>query len=335
MIFMDAWKAAKNALKCVLEARKGESVVIFCDVGKMDVGKAFAEGASKLGLQTRLIQLETHENVFRKEVSSQVMKILADQGVDIYINLLRGIREETPFRIELIKMETKGEARLGHCPGVTLDMLTAGALALTPEEHRKMQTFADRLIERLGQAAKVKVTSAAGTQLSLSAMGRPFFTDTKFDWKTMKWMNLPTGEVIVAPVENSLQGRLVCDMAIGGIGPLNTPLEIKIQEGKAQEVRSADAEVLKRVKTSLATDEWSDTVGEFAFGINPKARFVEGFLEAEKILGTIHIAFGNNTDMPEGKNHSKNHMDLLVSEPTVEIINENGTNFNVLSSGIF
>jgi leucyl aminopeptidase (aminopeptidase T) len=34
-------------------------------------------------------------------------------------------------------------------------------------------------------------------------------------------VNLPTGEVVVAPFEDSLEGKLVCGMAIGGTGPIN------------------------------------------------------------------------------------------------------------------
>jgi len=333
---MDAWKAAKNALEYVLEAKKDESIVIFCDYEKMNIGKAFANGALKLGLQTRLVQLKTDENVVRKEVPPQIMEIVTKQTPSIYINLFRGTREETQFRIKLIKMETKDlKARLGHCPGVTLDMLTEGALALTAEEHRQMQSFADKLIEKLSKAVRVEVMNASGTNVSLSVKGRPFFTDTKIDWKTMNWMNLPTGEVIVAPVESSLEGRLVCDMAIGGIGPIKTPVEITVKNGKVQDVSSADTEVLKSVKSSLNTDEWSNVVGEFAFGINSKARFVEEFLEAEKMLNTIHIAFGNNLDMPGGKNPSKNHMDFLVSKPTVNVFDKNGSSINVLMEGVF
>jgi len=333
---MDAWQAARNALECVLEAKKGESIVIFCDDEKMGVGKAFANGALKLELQTRLIQLKTEPNCFRKEIPQQLMKVLIRQTPEIYINLLRGISEETPFRIKLIKMETKGrKARLGHCPGVTLDMLTKGALALTTKEHQQMQAFADKLIGKLSQAVRVETTNPAGTNVSLSVEGKPFFTDTKIDWKTMKWMNLPTGEVIVAPVENSLEGRLVCNMAIGGIGPIKTPVEIAVKNGKAQDVSSVDAQVLGRIKDSLNTDAEASVVGEFAFGINPKARFVEEFLEAEKMLGTIHIAFGNNSDMPGGKNRSKNHMDFLVSQPTVRVFNKDGSSINVLANGTF
>jgi hypothetical protein len=333
---MDDWEAAKNALDCVLEAKRGESIVIFCDREKMNVGKAFANGALKLSLQTRLVQLKTDAKVFRKAIPPQIMEILTRHTPEIYINLLRGNREETPFRLKLIQLETKErKTRLGHCPGVTLDMLTDGALALTTEEQRQMQAFANKLIENLSQAVKVEITNPAGTNVSLSVKGRSFFTDTKIDWKTMKWMNLPTGEVIVAPVESSLEGRLVCDMAIGGIGPVKNPVKITVKNGKVQDVFSADAKVLRRVNNSLNTDEWSNVVGEFAFGINPKARFVEEFLEAEKMLGTIHIAFGNNSDMPGGKNHSKNHMDFLVSKPTVKVFNKDGSSINVLTNGTF
>ncbi|NWG11321.1 aminopeptidase [Candidatus Bathyarchaeota archaeon] len=333
---MEAWKAAKNALECVLEAKKGETVAIFCDDVKMEVGSAFSNGALKLGLQTKLVPLKTSPDVFRKEIPQQIMELMSKQASDIYINLFRGSREETPFRIKLIHMETeKHKARLGHCPGVTLDMLTDGALALENNEHRQMQDFAKRLMQKLSQAAKVKITNPSGTNIVLHVEGRPFFTDTQIDWEHMKWMNLPTGEVIVAPLEDSLEGTLVCDMAIGGIGPLKHPVKLTVRNGKVQDSFSEDSDVLKRMRNSLDTDDWSNVAGEFAFGINSKARFVEEFLEAEKMLGTIHIAFGNNSDMPDGKNQSKNHMDFLVSKPTVKVYNKNHSEMDILVEGVF
>lgn len=330
---MEAWEAARNALECVLEAVPGESIVIVCDDEKKEIGKAFADGALALGLWTRLMTLKTSDKT-RTEVPPQLLEVLTQQKPDIYINLMRGDREETPFRIKIIQIETRDrKSRLGHCPGVTLDMLTKGALSLTSHEHRNMQGFATKLIQALNETVKIEITNPSGTNLSLNVKGREFFTDTRIDWKSMKWMNLPTGEVIVAPVENSLNGKLVCDMAIGGIGPLKTPLEVNAENGKAKETTSKDHDVLRRVRETLATDEWSNIVGEFAFGINPKARFTEEFLEAEKMLGTIHIAFGHNTDMPGGKNASQNHMDLLIAKPTVRVTKDDGTIFTVLEDG--
>jgi leucyl aminopeptidase (aminopeptidase T) len=333
---MDSAEAARNALECVLEAKRNERLVIFCDDVRADIGEAFHQGALNLGLQTRLVVLETSKKVFRKELSPQYQQFLTTQRPDIYINLLRGLREETPFRIKLIHTETGDhKTRLGHCPGITMDMLTDGALALSVTKHKRMQAFADKLMKKLENIIKIEIKNPAGTNLAFSAENRAFFTDTKIDWQTMKWMNLPTGEVIVAPVENSLEGKLVCDMAIGGIGPLKTPLTITAKNGIVHTTKSDDAEVKKRVDDSLATDDMSKVVGEFAFGINPKARFVTEFLETEKIHGTVHIAFGDNTDYPSGKNNSANHMDFLISKPTVKAYTKNNGAVTVLKDGVF
>ena len=332
---MEPSTAARNALEYVLEAVQGESLVIVCDDEKKEIGKAFADGALALGLWTRLVMLKTSDKT-RKEIPPQLLEVLTAQKPDVYVNLLRESREETPFRIKIIRLQRRAlRSRLGHCPGVTLAMLTEGALALTAEEHKRMQMFADKLILALDGAVTIEVSNSAGTNLSLEVKGREFFTDTKYDWRLRKWMNLPTGEVIVAPLENSLDGRLVCDMAIGGIGPIKAPVEIVAKNGKAQGVTSKDKEVLKKVKDTLNTDDWSDVVGEFAFGINPKARLVQEFLEDEKILGTTHVAFGHNMDFPGGRNASKNHMDLLISRPTVKITKADGSYMIILEKGEF
>jgi aminopeptidase len=332
---MDATEAARNALECVLEAKNGESITIFCDDTKAEVGKAFKKGALELGLNTNLVLLETGKG-FRKEIPREVARFVVDQKTQIYVNLLSGIREETPFRIKLIHRETSDhKTRLGHCPGVTLDMLTEGALALSVLEHRRMQTFAQSLIKRLEKCVKIEIANPAGTSLSLSVEGRSFFTDVMLDWVLMQWMNLPTGEVIVAPIEASLEGLLVCDLAVGGIGPVKSPVLVSVKGGVVQEVKCKDSEVIKRVKDSLNTDEMSKVVGEFAFGINPKARFVQEFLEAEKMLGTVHLAFGDNTDMPGGKNNSANHMDMMLSKPTIKATTCEGKVFPVMVDGVF
>ena len=331
---LEASVATKNALKNVLEASSGETILIVCDKEKIEVGEAFATGALALKLRTSFVALQEPKEL-RTEIPEQLQRIL-EQKVDIYINLLRGNREETPFRIKLIKKETGDhKSRLGHCPGVKLDMLTEGALALTPEEHKKMQAHAENLIKALEGTETVEIRNPAGTNLTLRAQDRPFFTDTKLDWNTMKWMNLPTGEVIVAPVEDSLNGKLVCDMAVGGIGKLRKPVEVIAKEGRVENVFSGDKDHLRRVKETFASDDWADVVGEFAFGINPNARFVDEFLEVEKILRTVHVAFGANTDMPGGKNPSKNHMDMLLSEPTVTVTKENGEKVTILENGCF
>jgi leucyl aminopeptidase (aminopeptidase T) len=332
-IDMDAKEAAKNALIYVLEASNGENIMVICDEDLLKIGNAFAQGALDCGLWTRLLVLKTKK--IRKDVPQDVKEVLGAQKPDIFINILIGRAEETPFRIKLIKMERRRRIRLGHCPGITMDMLTKGALALSDDEYIKMQNFADRLIHKLLNAETIKITSPNKTDLVMSVRDREFFTDTKLNWNTMKWMNLPVGEVIVAPQEKSLKGTLVCEKAIGGLGLLKEDVKIEARDGKAEKVSSKDKKVLKRVNASLKTDSWSSTIGEFAFGINPHARVCNEFLETEKIKGTCHIAFGNNSDFPGGKNPSFNHMDFLITNPTVDVTTKDREKFRVLANGKF
>ena len=333
VIRMDPIEAAKNAMEMVLDAVPGEKVLIAADHKRRDIAEAFASGAARLGLWCRMMILP-QPDAPRTELGAGTTAQLAGSDADIYMNFLRGIAEETPFRIKLIKLETRKKKRLAHCPGTTLDMLENGALALTRDEYASMQGQARVLMHSLRSADLLKVTNAAGTDVTFKVAGREFFTDTRIDWKTMKWMNLPVGEVIVGPHEYDGDGVLACDVAIGGIGPIEIPLELTIQNGKAVDVRCDDQSVLERVKKSMATDEMASHVGEFAFGLNPKARNVEEFVETEKIGGTVHMALGHNEDYPGGRNTSGNHMDFLMSRPTVEVVFEDGSARVIMREGL-
>lgn len=331
---MDPRVAARNALLNVLEAAVGERIVIVCDENLKEIGDAFAEGALDMGLWTRLVLLKIDSKKVRKEIPDHLREIFTSQKPDIFINLLRGNTEETPFRIKVTKMETRRRSRLGHCPGVTLDMLVEGALALQSEDYRKMQNFGDTLRYTLSNASKFHLTTPAGTDLEIQTKGRVFITDTKIDWQTMKWMNLPVGEVYCAPLENHVNGTLVADMSVGGIGKTPKPIKITVKQGKATSVTGGTPAYLKKVKKSMAMDNWAKVVGEFAFGVNPKARYSDEFLEAEKMLRTSHIAFGNNEDFG-GKNSSMNHMDFLMNRPTATMYDNNGGEKTFIKDGIF
>ncbi len=250
---MDAKKAAKNALANVLEAAPGERLMVVCDEDLSEVGSAFSSAALDMGLWTRILFLKDKKT--RKDVPKHLSEIIASQKPEIFVNVLLGRSEETPFRIKLIKMERKRRVRLGHCPGITLDMLTKGALALSDDDYKTMQGFAGKLIHDLMNAEGIEITSQFGTELRMSVKGREFFTDTKLNWKTLKWMNLPVGEVIVAPQENSLSGVLVCEKAIGGIGLLKKSVKIQAKDGKAKSVVSSDNAVLRKVNAALGTDD--------------------------------------------------------------------------------
>jgi leucyl aminopeptidase (aminopeptidase T) len=198
-------------------------------------------------------------------------------------------------------------------------MLTEGALALDEGGYREMQGRSDALLSLLQGATAVRITNPEGTDLSFSVEGRTFFTDTKLDWGTLKWMNLPVGEVIVGPVETSAVGRLVCSTAIGGVGLIRQPVTLDVMGGRVRKVSCRDAGLRERIEKVQSTDAWAGRIGEFAFGLNTRARCMNEFLETEKMGGTVHVAFGNNSDYPGGRNQSRTHQDFLISRPDVTV----------------
>ena len=59
-------------------------------------------------------------------------------------------------------------------------------------------------------------------------------------------------------------------------------------------------------------------LAEFGIGTNPNARLIGNVLEDEKVLGTCHIALGDNSTFG-GKVRAGIHVDGIFLRPTVEL----------------
>jgi hypothetical protein len=306
----------KNALTHIMTAGHGETILILYDDVKEDLGSLFMEASESASLYVTAIKLNTRPNTYRIKVPSMVSTAINTNSPQLVINLLRGPAEETPFRIKLIALETRQRnIRLGHGPGITLDMVTKGALALQPRDYRTMNQLADKIIAQTRNAIGIHLTTPQGTDATFSIKGRRFFKDTVITPEM--WGNLPPGEVTIGPIEDALNGEIVCDVAIGGIGLIDQNLTITCQNGHAVDI-TGRTEVVEKVKRAFSRDDMAQVIGELAFGINPKAQISAEFLESEKTYGTAHVAFGRNTDYPTGgKNASTNHMDFLMAYPSI------------------
>jgi leucyl aminopeptidase (aminopeptidase T) len=73
--------------------------------------------------------------------------------------------------------------------------------------------------------------------------------------------------------------------------------------------------------------ERSRNIAEFGIGTNDAAKITGSILEDEKVMGTVHLALGNNVSMG-GTVDVPLHLDGLIMNPTVEmdgrIIMKNG-----------
>ena len=139
--------------------------------------------------------------------------------------------------------------------------------------------------------------------------------------------NLPSGESFLMPEEGNSDGVLFIDAAVAGIGKIHSqPIKVVIKDGYAVEF-SGGAEAKELESALIKFGKAGMNVAELGIGTNHEASVSGNILEDEKVMGTIHVAFGNNISMG-GTCNVGIHIDGVVTQPTVFIdqkkIMENG-----------
>jgi aminopeptidase len=318
-------ESAQRALEAVMAVQAGERLLVVTDRERESVGRAFLEAGRALRATASIYVLPAAGRPL-KALPDELGSMLA--GHDVAINAFRGLADETPFRIQLIKHEMEIVSRLGHCPGINESMMTEGPMNI---DYAKMQADARRMMEALAGARTAHLTAPGGTDLRLGIECRGFQTDVVIGHGT--WGNLPAGEVWCGPEETKAHGVLVCDGSIGDLGQVPTPVRLTVADGRLREVACADEALANRIRTLAAVDDEASIVGELGIGLNPGARITGELLEDEKAYRTAHVAFGNNEDMPGGCNHSGTHRDFLVRRPTLRIHYSDGSDRVLIEDG--
>jgi len=318
--------AAEKALKEVLQVREGERLLVITDAEKKPIGEAFFEAAKLLKTDARIYFLPEEKRPL-SEIPEDLLITL--EGSNVVVNLFKSNPIETPFRIKLIKKIMTIASRLGHAPGITEQMMTEGPMNV---DYAAMVNTANRLMGALHNATQAHITSPSGTDLTIGIEARGFNTDVLIPHG--KWGNLPAGEIWCGPEEDKANGVLICDGSVGDLGQVPSPVTIKVQNGKIQSVECADSIFASKCLELLKLDDQADVIGEFGIGVNPGAKITGNLLEDEKAFRTCHIAFGNNTDMPGGKNTSRTHRDFLVRNPDIVVKYKDGSERLLLKDGV-
>ncbi len=316
---------ASRALSQLLDVRAGENLLVVTDEATRGVAEAFEEGARRAGAKPEVYVLPERSRPLR-EVPEDLAARVPD--TDVAVTCFQGRAEETPFRIELIRSLMRVARRLGHAPGITQAMLREGPMAV---DYDTMRTEALDLMGRFEGATRVRITAPGGTDVTLDIRGRAFSTDTFL--QDGQWGNLPAGEVWCAPIEDSADGVVVCDGSIGDLGAVPAPVRLVLERGRVARVECADEAFRGRVEEVLARDDEARVIGELGIGLNPGARLTGNLLEDEKARHTAHIAFGNNEDMPGGRNRSRTHRDFLFRRPTFVVTFADGRVETVIEEG--
>jgi leucyl aminopeptidase (aminopeptidase T) len=182
-------------------------------------------------------------------------------------------------------------------------------------DYRRIAARTARLCERLAATRVVRVTAPAGTDITMPIEGRTPLASSGIFHEKGQWGNLPTGEAYLAPLEGRSQGVVVVDGSMAGVGMTVEPIRILVEDGYATEITGGrEAEALRALLEPHGRD--GRTVAEFGIGTNDRAKLTGVILEDEKVMGTIHIAFGDNKSMG-GRVGVASHLDGLLTQPTV------------------
>jgi len=323
-------EGALNALTAILGVDRKKTVLIVTDGPKLPVGLAFEAAAKELGAETFLYKLPSRRPM--TEVPPDLLELVRSYKPwardTVFINAFSAMAEETPIRIALIRKEEEVGGKVGHAPGITVDMMTEGPMNV---DYRAIAKAAFRLMKRFEGAKSVHITAPGGTDITLDIEGREFETDLEI--KNGSMGNLPAGEIWCAPLETAARGVLVADGSIGDLGAIKKPLKIVVIDGRIDDITGGTPALIKTLEPLLRIDAQASVIGELGIGLNPGARITGNLLEDEKAGRTAHIAFGNNTDMPGGKNGSKTHRDFLFHRPTFEVTYTDGSTEMVIEDG--
>ena len=318
--------AARDAMTHVLDLVPADRVLVVTDPETNACGEAFANGARDIGCEVETYVLPAAGRPLTS-IPYDLPPLLPD--VTVVVNALVGDAAEVPFRLQWIQMlEGAGHIRLGHSPGIDEDMMTAGALGV---DYAAMEILSASLRSGLSDAVGLHITTPAGTDLHLDLTGRAWTDDLKAT--TEIGVNLPCGEIYCAPLETGADGVLVVDGCFGSHGTVSTPVRITVVGGRATDVKSDDPALTRIVTGLMDTDPDARTIAELGIGLNPGARLTERMLETEKVLGTAHIAFGDNEGIGGGQSRSTMHVDYLMRQPTIVVTRAGGESHTVMQDG--
>ncbi|MCC6298718.1 MAG: aminopeptidase [Anaerolineales bacterium] len=206
----------------------------------------------------------------------------------------------------------KGTARAGIGAFIDQSILDLEMSA----DYEQIAAFTSSLAERLRGSSSARITTALGTDLRMSLEGREWRADTGILHGRGVFGNLPSGEIYIAPVEDSAEGVLVIDKCLPGM-LLSEPARVVFEKGRVTQVDGgAGAEFLRNAFAQHG--DAARVIAELGIGTNPKARLQGNIITDEKVLGTIHVAVGRN-DFLGGKNVATTHIDGVVGQPTLEI----------------
>jgi aminopeptidase len=311
-VSLPVWAA--NAVRCLV-FQPDERFLAIVDEPFADVGLRLCDAAVAAGARfTSCVVLPESERPFRQR-NEQLLAALgeADAAVMWFAQVHDG--EFGTFRQPIYRRIKETRTRLAFGARMDRSILETEMSA----DYGEVRERCARLVEALGGATRIRVTTPGGTDCTFDVSGRSWKVDDGTIDEPGTFGNLPAGEVFVAPVATGAEGVCVIDrsIAVDGVGLVEEPIRIRWQNGRIVAVDGGrEAERVREVIASAGTG--ADVVAELGIGTNERARITGNVITDEKALGTAHVAFGDNTGDYGGDNVAAVHVDGIMADATIE-----------------
>ncbi|MDQ4024763.1 MAG: aminopeptidase [Actinomycetota bacterium] len=297
--------AAAAVLDDCLRVVAGEELLVVSDPGTRTIGEVLVAGGRERGAEAVLVEIaERASNGSEPPPSVAAAMVSCD--------VLIAPTTKSLSHTEARRAANAAGARAATMPGITEEMM-ARTMAADFSALRSRSRAVARL---LTEGSEVTIESAAGTDLTLGIAGRTGLSDDGDLSSPGAFGNLPPGEAFLAPVEGTTNGRLVIDGTMWPVGRLAEPLVFEISEGYVCDMSGRQAAEVRAAIEPYGPEAFA--IAELGIGTNDAAQLTGNVLEDEKILGTIHVAIGDNHTFG-GAVRVSSHQDGIVLDPTLSI----------------
>ena len=296
-------KAARIILKQCLNVKNAEKVLIIADKNTREIGEGIFNEAQNLS-HAELVLIPVGKQNGDEPPDDIARRILE---FDVVICPTTTSLTHT----KAIKEAEKNGARVATLPGITSRIMRESVVA----DYNEIAKFTEHIFKNVDKRKHARVTTPSGTDIKFSLEKRNWFMDSGIIHKNGTGGNLPAGEVFIAPLEKTAQGVIVIDYFFDEkVEYAKKGTKFIVKNGEVVECVDKTCKMC----TYFKTIKNARNVAEFGIGTNEKAKIIGNILQDEKVLGTCHIAFGNNSSMG-GKVYSELHLDTVLQKPTIII----------------
>jgi leucyl aminopeptidase (aminopeptidase T) len=301
-------QAVSAVVRDCLGVVEGETVLVICNPVTQGIGERMRDEAQDAGADAVLAVMAERAS-HAAEPPAPIAAAMA--AVDVVLAPTVQSLSHTAAR----KAATDAGARVATLPGVSEEMLARLMSADMEGLRRKGRAIA----ELLTAGSEARITCSNGSDLRLGLEGRTGIPDAGELTEPGAFGNLPCGEGFIAPLEGTTEGRLVVDGTIATIGAGDERVELLVEGGHLVSASGGRGKRLMELLTAPGPD--GTNVAELGIGTNEKAILSGEILEDEKLLGTVHVAFGASAAIG-GTVQVPVHLDCLVIKPDVTVDGE-------------